>query len=188
MRSSWISATTEVSVIRRKRGGVTIDMAGQRSPLVLISKSPEETFRIGRLLGESLQSGDCVALKGELGSGKTCLTQGIARGLHVPDSYAVTSPTFTLINEYPGCETTLVHMDVYRLTGSADLDDMGYEEYLRGNCVVVIEWAEKIRDAVPDAAICVECTYLDENMRKYEISGCRNRIGAWERTFNQGGC
>ena len=92
-------------------------MAGQRASLVLISKSPTETFRIGRILGEGLTGGDCVALTGELGAGKTCLTQGIADGLGVPDGYVVTSPTFTLINEYPGRKTSLYHLDVYRLSG-----------------------------------------------------------------------
>src|SRR5665647_2885496 len=105
-------------------------MAGQRASLILISKSPTETFSIGRLLGEGLTEGDCVALTGELGAGKTCLTQGIAAGLGVPDCYVVTSPTFTLINEYPGGDAILYHLDVYRLTGSEDLLEMGYEEYL----------------------------------------------------------
>jgi len=68
----------------------------------LLSKSPEETFRIGEILAEGLAAGDVVALTGELGAGKTCLTQGIASGLGVPENYVVTSPTFTLINEYPG--------------------------------------------------------------------------------------
>jgi tRNA threonylcarbamoyladenosine biosynthesis protein TsaE len=117
-------------------------MAFQRSTVVLFSKSPSETFRIGRILGETLKGGDCVALTGELGAGKTCFTQGIARGLGVPDAYVVTSPTFTLLNEYPGKDTALYHLDVYRLTGSADLAEMGYEEYLQGGGVMVIEWAD----------------------------------------------
>lgn len=85
----------------------------QKEPsFVLISKSPSETFRIGRILGEGLKRGDCVALSGELGAGKTCLTQGIAKGMGVPDGYAVTSPTFTLINEYPGKDAALYHLDI----------------------------------------------------------------------------
>jgi tRNA threonylcarbamoyladenosine biosynthesis protein TsaE len=163
-------------------------MTGQRSSWVVISGSPAETFRLGRFLGKGLRAGDCVALTGELGSGKTCLTQGIANGLGVPDSYAVTSPTFTLINEYPGRDATLVHMDVYRLSGSDDLDDMGYEEYLRGHCVLVIEWAERIRDAIPPEAICIGCVYLDEDSRQLEITGSRERIETWKRTLTQGGC
>ena len=162
-------------------------MAGQRASLILISKSPTETFSIGRLLGEGLTGGDCVALTGELGAGKTCLTQGIAVGLGVPDGYVVTSPTFTLINEYPGGESTLYHLDVYRLRGSADLEEMGFQEYLMSDGVMVIEWAEKVSDAIPDEALRVELSYMDETVRRIEISGCRERICSWERTFKQGG-
>lgn len=163
-------------------------MTGERSSVVLISKSPAETVRIGRILGEGLTAGDVVALTGELGSGKTCLTQGIACGLGVPENYAVTSPTFTLINEYPGREAALYHVDLYRLQGAADLADTGYEEYLSSGGVMVIEWAEKIREAVPDGAVCVALTYLEENVRKMELSGCRDRIGRWERILKEGGC
>jgi len=156
--------------------------------VVLISKSPAETVRIGRILGEGLKAGDVVALTGELGSGKTCLTQGIACGLGVPENYAVTSPTFTLINEYPGREAALYHVDLYRLQGAADLADTGYEEYLSGGGVMVIEWAEKVLEAVPVDALFVVMTYLEENVRKIEISGYPDRIGFWEKTLKEGGC
>lgn len=162
-------------------------MAGQRASLVLISNSPTETFCIGRFLGEGLTRGDCVALTGELGAGKTCLTQGIAAGLGVPDSYVVASPTFTLINEYPGKDTFLYHLDVYRLGGSADLEETGYQEYLMSDGVMVIEWAEKVSDAIPDEALRVELSYMDETVRRIEISGFPERICSWERTFKQGG-
>lgn len=162
-------------------------MAGQRASLVLISNSPTETFCIGRFLGEGLTRGDCVALTGELGAGKTCLTQGIAAGLGVPDSYVVASPTFTLINEYPGKDTFLYHLDVYRLGGSADLEETGYQEYLMSDGVMVIEWAEKVSDAIPDEALRVELSYVDETVRRIEISGCPEWICSWERTFKQGG-
>jgi tRNA threonylcarbamoyladenosine biosynthesis protein TsaE len=163
-------------------------ISGERSVMVLLSKSPEETFRIGRILADGLEAGDVVALTGELGSGKTCLTQGIANGLGVPESYAVTSPTFTLINEYPGRQADLYHLDVYRLTGCADLADTGYDEYLSGRGVMVIEWAEKVLEAVPVDALFVVMTYMEENVRKIEISGCRERIGFWEKTLKEGGC
>jgi len=163
-------------------------ISGERSVIVLLSKSPEETFRIGRVLANGLKAGDVVALTGELGSGKTCMTQGIACGLGVPEGYAVTSPTFTLINEYPGRQMPLYHLDVYRLAGCADLPDMGYDEYLSGRGVMVIEWAEKIREAVPVGALFVFMTYLDEYIRKIEISCCPDRIGFWQRTLKEGGC
>jgi tRNA threonylcarbamoyladenosine biosynthesis protein TsaE len=168
--------------------GRGIVVTAKRSSVVLISKSPAETVRIGRILGEGLKAGDVVALTGELGAGKTCLTQGIACGLGVPEDYAVTSPTFTLINEYPGLEVPLFHVDLYRLQGAADLADTGFEEYLSGGGVIVIEWAEKIPDTVPDGAVCVALTYLEENVRKMELSGCRDRIGRWERILKEGGC
>jgi tRNA threonylcarbamoyladenosine biosynthesis protein TsaE len=156
--------------------------------LNLISNGPADTARIGRILGEGLKAGDVVALVGELGAGKTCLTQGIARGLGVPEAYAVTSPTFTLINEYPGREAALFHVDLYRLQDEADLADMGYEEYLSGPGVLVIEWADKIGGAVPDGAFCVAMIYLDEDVRQIELSGCPDRIGRWERILKKGGC
>ena len=168
--------------------GLGIVVIAERSSVVLISKNPAETVRIGRILGEGLKAGDVVALTGELGAGKTCLTQGIACGLGVPEKYTVTSPTFTLINEYPGREADLFHVDLYRLQGAADLDDTGFEEYLSGRGVMVIEWAERIPSAVPDGAFCVVLTYLEENIRKMEISGCRDRVGRWECILKEGGC
>jgi tRNA threonylcarbamoyladenosine biosynthesis protein TsaE len=158
-------------------------MAAQRSSLVLISKSPMETLRIGSLLGAGLKGGDCVALTGELGAGKTCLTQGIAKGLGVPDSYVVASPTFTLINEYPGKETALYHLDVYRLTGSEELEEIGYREYLTQGGVVVIEWAEKIFDSIPEEALRVTFSYLDENVRKIEISDDADKLCSWKQAL-----
>ena len=133
-------------------------------------------MQIGRSLGSELRGGDCVALTGELGSGKTCLTQGIAGGLGVPEGYVVASPTFSLINEYPGKETTLFHMDVYRLGGSSDLEDIGYREYLSRGGVVVVEWAEKIGDSIPDHALWIVCSYLDETVRRIEMSWAAERI------------
>ena len=160
----------------------------ERSTIVLISKDPAETVRFGRILGEGLIAGDVVALTGELGSGKTCLTQGIACGLGVPENYAVTSPTFTLINEYPGREAPLIHIDLYRLQGAQDLADTGFEEYISGGGVMVIEWAERIPEAIPDGALCVALTYVEENIRKLELSGSRDRIGRWEKSLKEGGC
>jgi tRNA threonylcarbamoyladenosine biosynthesis protein TsaE len=163
-------------------------ISGERSVMTLLSKSPDETFRIGQIMAGGLEPGDVVALSGELGAGKTCLTQGIASGLGVPEEYAVTSPTFTLINEYPGRQLALYHLDLYRLAGCADLIEMGFDEYLSGRGVMVIEWAEKATEAVPTDALFVAMTYLEENVRKIEISVCRERIGFWRRTLKEGGC
>jgi tRNA threonylcarbamoyladenosine biosynthesis protein TsaE len=165
---------------------VTVPMAYKEIPrcrasVSLISRSASETFQIGKTLAQHLKQRDCVALIGDLGAGKTCLTQGIAKGLGVSDSYSITSPTFTLINEYPGTHNFLYHIDVYRLKGSADLNETGYEEYLSKNGVTVIEWAEKIMDVIPDKALIIEITYLSQDIRKIEIFGCLRKIASWER-------
>lgn len=141
----------------------------------IISESSENTFNIGLAIGRKADSGDTFALSGELGSGKTCFTGGLARGLDIGKEYSITSPTFTLINEYSG-RCRLYHFDVYRLTQAGDLDDIGYDEYISGKGVVVIEWAEKIKEALPDDAIKVKFEYLEENKRKIIIHGPANRI------------
>ena len=139
-------------------------------PLTMISDDPAQTFRMGRMIGENLEEGAIVALIGELGAGKTSLTQGIARGLGIEEGYQITSPTFTLINEYPG-RLHLVHLDAYRLSGSPDLPDLGYEEFFFSKSVTVIEWAEKILDVLPDKTIFITMTYLDQDRRRIEFSG-----------------
>ncbi|SEM31401.1 tRNA threonylcarbamoyladenosine biosynthesis protein TsaE [Syntrophus gentianae] len=152
----------------------------------ILSRNAGETLRIGEIIGRCLTTGDIVALIGDLGTGKTCLTQGMARGLGVSDSYAVASPTFTLINEYPG-RHVLYHLDVYRLTGSKDLEEMGYEEYFYGRGVSVIEWAEKIVDIIPETAITISFTYLDENSRRIEISAPDKRLEEISSALSEGG-
>jgi len=146
-----------------------------RALLEIISESSVKTFEIGLFIGRKSQAGDTFALSGELGSGKTCFTGGLARGLDIGQEYSITSPTFTLINEYSG-RCKLYHFDVYRLTQLNDLDDIGYEEYISGKGVVVIEWAEKIADALPIDTIIINFEYLEENKRKIVISGPEMRI------------
>ncbi|MEA3471035.1 MAG: tRNA (adenosine(37)-N6)-threonylcarbamoyltransferase complex ATPase subunit type 1 TsaE [Thermodesulfobacteriota bacterium] len=154
--------------------------------LKLISRSPEDTLLLGRIIGENLVRGDVIALVGELGSGKTTITQGIARGIGISEKYYITSPTFTLINEYPG-ETTLYHLDVYRLAGPDDLSDLGYEEYFFGDGVVVIEWAEKIKDIIPGDALNIILSYMEGSEREIEISGASHRMSLIEEKFREGG-
>ncbi len=154
--------------------------------LRLISKSPEESAAIGKIIGEQACPGDVLALVGELGSGKTCMTQGIARGLQVPEGYQITSPTFTLINEYPG-RIKLYHLDIYRLAGPADLSGMGYEEYFYGDGVVVIEWAEKIREILPEERIEIHLRYVDETSREIIIEGDAVKTGKIRNALKEGG-
>ncbi|MHB8769719.1 MAG: tRNA (adenosine(37)-N6)-threonylcarbamoyltransferase complex ATPase subunit type 1 TsaE [Syntrophales bacterium] len=161
-------------------------MDQNRTTIVLFSDCAPETVRIGRILGELLNAGDCVALVGDLGAGKTCLTQGIAQGLGIPAGYAVTSPTFTLLNEYPGGKTSLYHLDVYRLSGPADLAEMGFEEYLSQDGVMVIEWADKIERQVPEGALHILFSILEENVRKIEITGPRNQIESCTANMQSG--
>jgi tRNA threonylcarbamoyladenosine biosynthesis protein TsaE len=143
--------------------------------LKLISDSRERTLEIGRLIGAILERGDIVALIGELGSGKTCLTQGLAKGMDVAENVPVVSPTFTLINEYPG-KIPLFHLDVYRLSGPRDLEDMGYEEVFYGGGIIVIEWAEKIQDILPAKTLFILMRYIDENTREMILEGPGGKI------------
>ena len=150
-------------------------MNKENKKIEIISISSVQTIKIARLIGEKLKNGDLLALSGELGSGKTCFTKGLAIGLGVSEEYQITSPTFTLINEYPG-RCKLCHFDVYRLNGFSDLEDLGYEEYLSGDSVVVIEWAEKIAELIPPDSIFINFEHIDENGRKMIIRGLKSRI------------
>ena len=104
---------------------------------------PEETVALGRALGRRLPPGSVVLLFGELGCGKTAFAQGLSRGLAVPDSYAVTSPTYTLINEYPG-RVPFYHVDLYRLPQPADAEEIGLLDLFSSGGVVVVEWSERL--------------------------------------------
>lgn len=139
------------------------------------SESAEQTFATGFAIGKKAGEGDVFALTGELGAGKTCFTGGLARGLGVGENYTITSPTFTLVNEYPG-RCRLYHFDVYRLNQIGELDDLGYDEYVSGKGVVAIEWAEKITGALPSDAVLIRFGYIDENKRIISISGPQKRV------------
>lgn len=110
----------------------------------------EETKKFGERLGSLLQGGDIICLMGDLGAGKTTLTKSIGKGLGVEDY--ITSPTFTLINEYKG-RVWVYHFDVYRLEGEDDLLDLGYEDYFYSNGVTIIEWGDKIEGILPEERI-----------------------------------
>ena len=117
-----------------------------------ISHSPEETEAIGQALGERLKPGTVLAYLGDLGMGKTAFTRGLARGLGCRGR--VTSPTFTIVNEYDG-KIPLFHFDMYRLTDSEDLFDIGWEDYLERGGVCAVEWSERISDALPEDTLYV---------------------------------
>lgn len=111
-----------------------------------------ETAELGQRLGQILQKGDTVCLTGDLGTGKTAFTGGIARALEI-DGY-ITSPTFTIVNEYEG-RLPLYHFDVYRIGGAGEMFETGYDEYISGSGITVIEWAELIKEILPPERIDV---------------------------------
>ena len=149
----------------------------------MISNSPEETIGIGVRLARKLKKGDVVALVGDLGSGKTVLTKGIAEGLGVKNPRYVNSPTFVIIKEYKG-KLPLYHFDLYRLDRSTILDAESYEEYFYDDGVTVIEWADKIRGLLPRRHIEVRLKVAGENKRKIEIKLPSLRGGAKRRRSN----
>lgn len=133
-----------------------------------ITHSPEETEKIGEALAKSLQPGTILAYRGDLGAGKTAFTRGLARGLGCKET--VTSPTYTIVNEYLGGRLPLFHFDMYRLASSDDLWDIGWEDYLDREGVCAVEWSENVQDAMEDA-ITVTIEKLGETTRQITIEG-----------------
>ena len=133
----------------------------------ILTASEEETSAAGERLGASLQAGAVLLLYGDLGAGKTAFVRGLARGLGAPDE-EVTSPTFTIVQEYPG-RVTLYHVDLYRLE-EREVDDLGLEELVLGDGIVAIEWAERWCER-PDDAVEVRIEDNGEDARRIRISG-----------------
>jgi len=134
--------------------------------MTVITNNETETIQEGHKLGQSLTAGSTVALYGDLGAGKTAFTRGIAAGLGINE--IVSSPTFTIVNEYHG-EVPLFHFDMYRLNDESELFDIGWDDYLERGGVCVVEWSERVPGAFPLDTIVVRLKYLDENSREIEI-------------------
>lgn len=129
---------------------------------------------MGRNLGSLLQGGDWIGLTGELGAGKTCLTQGLALGLEVDPQIPVTSPTFIILQTYQG-RIPLHHLDLYRLSEAEELFEIGYRELVEGEGACVVEWFERIEDSLPGSGLSGRLELIDDNSRRIELSGIDNR-------------
>ena len=133
-----------------------------------ITNSPAETEKIGSALGKTLIPGTVIAYRGDLGAGKTAFTRGLARGLGSGE--LVTSPTYTIVNEYLGGRCPLFHFDMYRLASSDDLWDIGWEDYLDRNGICAVEWSENVEDALEDPII-ITIEKLGGDSRRITIEG-----------------
>lgn len=135
-----------------------------------LTSSPSETEQLGERLAKQLSPGRIIALRGGLGAGKTAFTRGLARGLGI--SEPVTSPTYTIVNEYLSGRMPLFHFDMYRLHSSDDLFDIGWEDYLARNGLCVVEWSERVADALPQPITVTLQTLPDqEGCRRITIEG-----------------
>lgn len=133
-----------------------------------ITNSPAETEAIGAALGKIINPGTVIAYRGDLGAGKTAFTRGLAKGLGCTE--IVTSPTYTIVNEYLGGRIPLFHFDMYRLRSSDDLFDIGWEDYLERGGVCAVEWSENVDDAMEDA-VYITIEKLGEESRKITVEG-----------------
>ena len=138
----------------------------------IISHSPEQTQRLGTRIGELALRGDIFLLSGELGAGKTCLTQGIAWGLDI-DEYTL-SPSFVIVREHQG-RLPLYHIDLYRLDDIAEIMELGLDNYLYGDGVCVIEWAEKGLSILPAEHLLIEISYLSDTERSLTLKSSSQR-------------
>ena len=134
----------------------------------IVTHSADETRKLGRRLGAWIHSPLIITLTGEMGSGKTVFVQGLARGLDVPHAYYITSPTYTLIHEFPG-RRPLIHVDLYRLSQAADFEEIGLDEVLARQAVIAIEWADRLCD--PPAADRLELAFaiVDDEIRRIRL-------------------
>jgi tRNA threonylcarbamoyladenosine biosynthesis protein TsaE len=133
------------------------------------TRTVAETRELGKTIGKRIEHPLIIGISGELGSGKTVFVQGLAEGLEVPSEYYITSPTFTLINEYPG-RLPLCHIDLYRLDGIHELEDIGLDELLYQKAVIAIEWAEKMSHYLPDEHLTMTFEIAGDNDRKIGLN------------------
>jgi tRNA threonylcarbamoyladenosine biosynthesis protein TsaE len=152
------------------------------SRIEIVSESVEQTQSLGAQLGAIVQAGDVLALVGDLGAGKTNFAQGLARGLGVTED--VNSPTFILANEYYSGRVPMYHVDAYRVQDAAEAEGFGLDDYLNDDGVTVIEWAERIRAALPPDVLWILFNYLDENQRGLAFIPSGGRAGELVRAMD----
>jgi len=157
--------------------------SGPSEKLVRLTKDPEQTRAFGESIGRRLEGGEVLALVGDLGSGKTTLVQGIAKGAGVASRY-VASPTFVLVNTHPG-RVTFHHIDLYRLEGPLQIEDLGLLDYLCEEAVAVIEWADRAGSLLPAERLTIELTLLSENERRLFVWGSGRRYVELIRTLER---
>jgi len=143
-------------------------MTSQQRTQTLVLTSLEDTARLGEWLGGIAKAGDIITLAGDLGAGKTTLTQSIGRGLQVPPACYITSPTFSLLHEYPG-RLPLYHMDLYRLTCD-EIIDLGFEDYLYGEGLSVVEWPDRLEEIMPRDRLQIELELTSETTRTAHLT------------------
>lgn len=141
---------------------------------MLYSQSPSETIRIGKQVGRLLQCGDVIALVGELGAGKTQFIKGMSNGIGVGKPTYISSPSFTLIHEYPG-KIPFYHIDLYRLKWEGEAEELGLEDYFQGKGITAIEWADKIPSFLPNERLSIHMTYTGTHSRSIELIGIGKR-------------
>lgn len=140
----------------------------------LIVNNEGETYRLGKYIGERLSRGAVLSLNGDLGAGKTHMTKGIAEGMNIKDY--ITSPSFTILNTYEG-EIPLYHFDVYRIDDIREMFEIGFDEYLYGDGVCVIEWGNMVSELLPDNYINVSIVKLEDDVREIEILNLPFQLG-----------
>lgn len=143
--------------------------------MVFQAKSSAETIRIGKSIGSRLLPGDVVALVGELGAGKTQFIKGLAAGVGIGNPTYISSPSFTLINEYPG-KIPFYHIDLFRLEREKEAEELGLEDYFQGGGITAIEWADKIPSLLPKEMLFIHIAYVGKNIRSIEINGKGKRF------------
>lgn len=144
---------------------------------VLLTRGPEETFALGVALGRHLEPGDFIALEGDLGAGKTQFVRGLAAGAELSPEETVSSPSFTLVNEYQ-CRIPIHHLDLYRLTSASEVIELGFDEYLTSGGATVVEWPDRLADELPAEFLLIRFEILDGDGRRLVLAGKGERYAA----------